>query len=329
MLTNQRAISSLPRAPKSYNELHRLSVRSLPSTICCPLRADSGMATSDIDNVAELITVNATPAAPRTAPAAAREVPPVRHYGGARAYACIREADWHEMEWQLPAVLTSKMRLDFFLTAKNAVDFAVAEYAKDMSTHVAHVAQVQSIRSSRLTQYAKKPQRPKRAYSPPPKLVLDDSSEGPFSASRGAAQEVPASDLRRSSHAANEILDFTETIPEVLESICRHQWFLIRVPYDNNKANLFINNDSHLSMNLRNYLTLDDTAAFTPVSVPGPSVYTTWSPINTVVEQTIAARMQEKIETKRRLVAESEDRCPPQCLMTVIDESCRACHACD
>lgn len=328
MLTNQRALSSLPRAPKSYIELHRQSVRSLPSTICCcPLRADSGMANSNIDLVAEVTEVTeVTPAAPLGGHS--RGVPG-RQYGASRAYACMREADWHEMEWQFPAVLTSKMCLDFFLVAKNAVDFAVTQYAKDMSTHVAHVVQVHQYRSSRCsTQYAKKPQRPKRAYSPPPKLALDDSSEGPFSASRGAAQEVPTNDLRRSSHGS-EAQDFTETIPEALESICRHKWFLISVLYDDNKANLFVNNDNHLSMNLRNYLTLNDAAAFTPVSVPGPSVPMTWSPINTVVEQTIAARMQKKIETKRRLMAESEDRRPPQCLMTVIDESCRACHACD
>lgn len=208
-----------------------------------------------------------------------------RRTNGDRAYACMRQVDWAEMEWQLPVVLTAEMQLDFFLVPALAVDFAVAQYAQDMASHIGKIAK-------------KKPMNYKRRLSSPPRRpdISDDVSEAPFSVQRGSAAE-PAD--------VNEPADVSETLPEALERMCRHQWYLIRIPYD---KSMFVSNDHHVhqSLHLRKYVTLDEMASFTPVSVPGPSTYI-WAPICTVAEQALRERQEEKKAAKRRLVAEKED----------------------
>ena len=236
----------------------------------------------------------------------AAESPPVQgipaRQGGPRAYACLRDAEWNDMEWRLPVVLTSEMGLDFFMTADGAIDFAVVEYARDMATHITNVCK----------NTKKKPlPRLKRASSPPPRDFPDDSSEAPPSALRGAAADSLQTDLRGSQPGItvfnfDEKVDVGETLPESLERMCRHKWYVVRIPYD---KTAFVNNSANLSMQLRTYVTLDESATFSPVSVPGPYLYV-WGSINSVAEQAVRDRLEEKNAAKRRLVAEKEDRRP-------------------
>ena len=195
---------------------------------------------------------------------------------GDRAFACMRQMDWAEIEWQLPVVLTAEMQLDFFLAPALAVDFAAAQYAKDMASHIGKIAK-------------KKPINYKRRLSSPPRRpdISDDVSE--------------AADVNEPT------ADMSETLPEALERMCRHQWYLIRIPYD---KSMFVSNDLHPSLHLRKYVTLDGVASFTPVSVPGPFNYM-WEPICAVADQALRERQEEKKAAKRRLVAEKEDcHCP-------------------
>ena len=216
---------------------------------------------------------------------------------GPRAYACLLEAQWNDMEWRLPVVLTSEMDLDFFLTAESAIEFAVTDYVNNKVPHIMNCC-----RNSK-----KKLPRPRRASSPPPRDVPDDSSEAPSSALRGAAVDSLQGDPRGSQPGIpDEKVDVGETLPEALERMCRHKWYLIRIPYD---KTAFGNHSANLSMRIRTYVTLDALAAFTPVSVPGPFVYV-WGSINSVAEQSVRDRLEEKMAAKRRLVAEKEARPP-------------------